>query len=122
MDKEKIIQNYMKNLDISREEAEQLFEDDANDFIGEDGEEMQKNAKKTQHREKSTATRKKIIKERKIDPDKKHLFDMFRALAEGMELNEKITDVTTKTETEISFTYNNAVYTWKLTKHRAPKN
>ena len=36
-EKEKIILDYMKKLDISREEAEQLFEDDENDFIGEEG-------------------------------------------------------------------------------------
>lgn len=35
-EKEKAILDYMKKLDISREEAEQLFEDDENDFIGEE--------------------------------------------------------------------------------------
>lgn len=45
MDKEQTILNHMKTLEISREEAEQLFEDDAEDFIGEHGEEMTKNAK-----------------------------------------------------------------------------
>ena len=44
-EKEKQIQNYMKNLQISREEAEQLWEDDQEDFIGEEGEAMTEKAK-----------------------------------------------------------------------------
>ena len=45
MDKEKQILSYMKSLKISREEAEQLWEDDQADYIGEEGEEMTKKAK-----------------------------------------------------------------------------
>ena len=45
MDKEKIIKDYMKKLGISREEAEQLYEDDLEDFIGEEGEAMTEKAK-----------------------------------------------------------------------------
>ena len=46
MSKEETIQKYMTNLKISRAEAEQLFEDDAEDFIGKEGEEMTAKAKK----------------------------------------------------------------------------
>ena len=112
----------MKKLNISREEAEQLFEDDENDFISEDGEKMTAAAKQTQHREKSDNKRKNTTKERKIDTDKKYLFDMIKTFLTNTELNEKITDVTAKTETELNFLYNGAKYTWKLTKHRPPKN
>lgn len=111
----------MEKLHISREEAEQLFEDDSHDFIGEDGEKMTANANANQHREKSGNKRQPTIKKRKIDADKKHLFDMVKALLTGMELNDKITDVIAKTETEINFKYNDACYTWKLTKHKNPK-
>ena len=45
-EKEKTILDYMQKLDISREEAEQLFEDDENDFIGEEGEQMTEQAKR----------------------------------------------------------------------------
>ena len=111
----------MEKLNISREEAEQLFEDDSHDFIGEDGEKMTANANANQHREKSDNKRKTVNKKRKVDADKKYLFDMIKALLTGMELNEKITNVIAKTETEITFTYNDACYTWKLTKHKSPK-
>jgi len=46
MTKEQTIQNYMDKLQISRQEAELLYEDDANDFISDEGEEMTRKAKK----------------------------------------------------------------------------
>lgn len=118
-EKEKAIQNYMKSLDISREEAEQLYLDDIEDYIGEEGEAMEAAAKKVQHREKAAAPRKNNKpKERKIDLEKKSLFDMVKNFLAGQ---TSISDVLTKTETEISFNYNDSHYTWKLTKHRPPK-
>ena len=45
--KEKIIAQYMKSLCIGRAEAEQLFEDDENDFITEEGEAFQEKAKQS---------------------------------------------------------------------------
>ena len=116
MDKEKTIQNYMKSLQISREEAEQLYLDDLNDFIGEEGEKMQASAKQFQHREKSDKPRQNTKpKERKIDADKKTLFDMVHQF---LQKNKALKDITTKTETEITFSYKDSIYTWKLTKHR----
>ena len=43
-EKEKEIKKFMDLFKISRAEAEQLWEDDQNDFIGEDGEEMTRKA------------------------------------------------------------------------------
>jgi len=121
-DREKTIKNYMEKLNISYEEAVQLYEDDKNDFIGDEGEEMQTKAKQTQHREKADIPNKKRTpKERKIDPDKKNLFDMVYNFLSISELEEEISNITPKTETEITFTYKKAEYTWKLTKHRPPK-
>ena len=112
----------MEKLNISYEEAVQLYEDDKNDFIGDEGEEMQTKAKQTQHREKADIPNKKRTpKERKIDPDKKNLFDMVYNFLSISELEEEISNITPKTETEITFTYKKAEYTWKLTKHRPPK-
>ena len=121
MNKEQTIKNYMKKLKISREEAEQLFEDDSHDFIGEDGERMTAAAKENQHRETSGEKKERKPKTRKIDEDKKYIFDLLKNFIRGLELNETISDVTSKTETEISFVYNNASYTCKLTKHKTPK-
>lgn len=68
MTKEQIVADYMKKLNISKEEAEQLYEDDLADYIGEEGEEMTQKAKSIrryeQKAEKSDnkATKKRTVK------------------------------------------------------------
>lgn len=116
MAKEQEIQKNMKVLGISREEAEQLWEDDQNDFIGEEGEEMTRKAKEVKRYEKGDKPRAKAKKERKVDENKKLILDK---LHKALETFVKITSV--KTETEISFVYNDEEYTLKLTKHRPKK-
>lgn len=116
MTKEQEIQKNMKVLGISREEAEQLWEDDQNDFIGEEGEEMTRKAKEVKRYEKRDKPRAKAKKERKVDENKKLILDK---LHKALETFVKITNV--KTETEISFVYNDEEYTLKLTKHRPKK-
>lgn len=116
MTKEQEIQKNMKVLGISREEAEQLWEDDQNDFIGEEGEEMTRKAKEIKRYEKGDKPRAKAKKERKVDENKKLILDK---LHKALETFVKITNV--KTETEISFVYNDEEYTLKLTKHRPKK-
>ena len=116
MTKEQEIQKHMKVLGISREEAEQLWEDDQNDFIGEEGEEMTRKAKEVKRYEKGDKPRAKTKKERKIDENKLAILDK---LHKTLETFVKITN--RKTETEISFVYNDESYTLKLTKHRKEK-
>ena len=116
MDKEKIIKDYMKKLGISREEAEQLYEDDLEDFIGEEGEAMTEKAKAIKIRGDGEEKKKKSTKERKVDEAKKEILGR---LHKSLETFVKITNV--KTETEISFVYNDENYTLKLTKHRPKK-
>ena len=116
MTKEQEIQKHMKLLGISREEAEQLWEDDQNDFIGEEGEEMTQKAKEIKRYEKGDKPKAKAKKERKVDENKKVILGK---LHKALETFVKITNV--KTETEISFVYNDEEYTLKLTKHRPKK-
>lgn len=116
MTKEQEIQKHMKALGISREEAEQLWEDDQNDFIGEEGEEMTRKAKEVKRYEKGDKPKAKAKKERKVDENKKLILGK---LHKALETFVKITNV--KTETEISFVYNDEEYTLKLTKHRKGK-
>lgn len=113
MTKEEQIKSYMTKLKISREEAEQLWEDDQEDYIGEVGEEMTKKAKEIKRYEKADKPKSKSKKERKVDENKKAILDK---LHKALETFVKITNV--KTETEISFVYNDENYTLKLTKHR----
>ena len=113
MTKEQQIKSYMNKLKISREEAEQLWEDDQEDYIGEVGEEMTRKAKEVKRYEKADKPKSKSKKERKVDENKKAILDK---LHKALETFVKITNV--KTETEISFVYNDENYTLKLTKHR----
>ena len=116
MTKEEQIKSYMTKLKISREEAEQLWEDDQEDYIGDAGEEMTKKAKEIKRYEKADKPKSKSKKERKIDENKLLILDK---LHKTLETFVKITN--RKTETEISFVYNDESYTLKLTKHRKEK-
>lgn len=112
-EKEKAIKNYMEKLKISREDAEQLWEDDQADYIGEEGEKMTENAKELRRYEKGKSSRKKVVKERKVDTIKKHLFDLvINGIAEEVEQIERHNEVS------IAFVYNNDNYSLKLTRHR----
>ena len=51
MTKEQQIKSYMDKLKISREEAEQLWKDDQEDYIGEEAEEMTRKAKEVKRYE-----------------------------------------------------------------------
>lgn len=116
MTKEEQIKSYMTKLKISREEAEQLWEDDQEDYIGEVGEEMTRKAKEVKRYEKADKPKSKNKKERKIDEDKKEILCIVHKALESI---VKITEV--KTETEIKFVHNDESYTLKLTKHRKGK-
>lgn len=116
-EKEKIIVNYMSNLQIDKEEAEQLFKDDYSDEVLPEVAEIEKKVKEMGRRyEKSDKTRKKSTRERKVDEVKKVLIE--RVVAE-LEKDCKI--VAIQTETEIKFSFQDEDYTFKLTKHRKKK-
>lgn len=117
MTKEQQIEKYMKSLEISREEAEQLWEDDQEDFIGEEGEQMTAKAKEIRRYEQAEEKKERKPRERKVDEDKLFIFTKVKDLFEELELAE----ISLKTETEISFLFNGASYSLKLTKHRPPK-
>lgn len=115
-EKEKAILDYMKKLDISREEAEQLFEDDENDFIGEEGEQMTKRAKKAGRHYEQKGERKKLTRERKVDTDK---HELMQCVQFGIE--EIVQNLQIKTENECSFSFNGCEYSLKIIKHRPKK-
>ena len=100
-------------MGITRQEAEQLYEDDENDFIGEEGEEMTRKAKEIRRYEKGDKERKKAVRERKIDETKKYFLDKIQKI-----LSPEVEIVGQKTETELTFEYKGETYTLKLTKHR----
>lgn len=120
MNKKDLANKYMKKLNISFEEAMQLVEDDAEDFIGEEGEEMTAKAKEVTASDKTqsdAAKKKRKPKERKVDEEKGFIL---RTLSETVE-DIGAEFLSLKTETELSFIYNGNSYTLKLTKHRPKK-
>lgn len=116
MTKEKEIQKYMEKLGISKEEAEQLWKDDHEDFESPEMKEMGLKAKKINRREKSDAPRKKVVRERKVDPNKLALASILETA-----LSQAGISYTPKNESEFHFYYCGEDFTVKLIKHRAPK-
>ena len=112
------IQKMMKNLDLSREEAIQLLQDDEDDVSVELTAEQKKVVKKMTQgdRKKETAPRKR---ERKADDAKRHLMAILE-IAIGH--NPDVTDfVLTNAEREATFRYNGELYRLTLAKPREKK-
>ena len=115
------IDEYVESLDISIAEAcDLILEESGKIDEPEEVTEAIKNAEKNVKRryEKSETKRKATTKERKVDEVKGYLLGCTKTLLEGL----GATETAVKTETEISFQYQGASYTFKLTKHRPPKN
>ena len=100
---EKLIQEIMKDLECSREDAEEVAK-------------MEIKAKGLKRYEQAEKPRKKAERERKVDEDKKKLLELCKNA-----IDDYVFSLVTKTETEISFEYNGEKYTLKLTKHRQKK-
>ena len=101
---EKLIQEIMKDLECSREDAEEIAK-------------MELKAKGLKRYEQSDKPRmEKIQRESKVDEDKKKLLELCKNA-----IDNYVFSLVTKTETEISFEYNGEKYTLKLTKHRQKK-
>ena len=79
---------------------------------------MEIKAKGISHYEKSDKPRKPTTRERKVDEVKQRILRGCRAYVEGI----GATVTAEKTETEVTFTYGDEVFTLKLIKHRPPKN
>ena len=111
------IEKNMKVLEISKEEAIEMWLDDNDYTENEVVEELTAKAKAVKRYEKADKPRKATTKERKVDEEKKRLLDLCRIPIEGA--GGVVTNV--KNEAEFSFTFSNNCYTVKLVKHRPPK-
>ena len=114
---DKDIEKLMSALELTKEEAIETWLDDNDYTTNEEVEELTKKAKVIRRYEKSDNERKKVTKERKVDEEKKRLLTDVKVLIEG--LGAVVTNV--KNEAEISFTFGENDYTFKLIKHRPPK-
>ena len=103
MDREKLIKSIMKDLDCSREEAEEVAE-------------MEIKAKGIKRYEKAEEQKPRKPRERKVDETKKELIEY---LEKALGMIVSVDNV--KNESEISFTFKKELFTLKLIKHRPPK-
>ena len=108
----------MKTLNLSQDEAIQLWLEDNDYVINETVEELTAKAKTIRRYEKSDKERKKSTRERKIDEEKKRFLMDIKTLIEGLGGNV----INIKNEAEFSYTFGENSYTVKLIKHRPPKN
>ena len=116
---DKDIENLMKTLDLTKDEAIETWLDDNDYTTNETVEELTAKAKKEIKRyEKSNKVRKTSTKERKVDEEKKAFLNGFRIFTEGK--GGVVTSI--KNEAEFSFNFNGNEYTVKLIKHRAKKD
>lgn len=117
-EKEKTIQLYMSKLDLSREEAEQMWQDEQEDNLPDLTAEQKAVVKEMAQadRKKESTPRKR---ERKPDDDKRELIKKLK------ELLDSVADEVCKVpnpEREIEFNYNNKRYRLTLSKPRKEKN
>lgn len=121
MTREQQIEQYMKSLQISREEAEQLYEDDQEDYIGEEGEQMTEKAKEIRRYEQSAEKKERKPREKKIDQEKVEIIDFLytEILNNGHIEFENVNVI--KPQKEITFRIGENKYSLTLTKHRPPK-
>lgn len=121
MTKEQEVLHLMKSLDLSREEAEQLWQDDHDDYESDEMKEMAANAKKngllkTGARQVVDPSGKKKVRERKPNEDKRFLVDCLRDTLQEFEGCEVVNP-----ERQVDFHLNGVHYSVTLTAHRPPK-
>ena len=110
MTREKLIAEIMRECE---KDGEPVTEEEAAEMA-----DMEIKARGIKHYEKSDKPRKPTTRERKVDETKLRILRACRFYVEGI----GATVIAEKTETEISFTYNDETFTLKLIKHRPPKN
>ena len=114
MTREQTIEKYVEKYNLSLEDATKLYEQDES---GWENPEL-KDAKPRKRNYVQSATRKKTTRERKVDNEKKLIFEkIIPCLKNELDIDGKL-----KNEVELKFKYLDNDYTLKLTKHRkAPK-
>ena len=122
MTKEQEIQKHMQVLGLTREQAEQLWEDDNSDYVSEEMAEIERKAKANRRYEQSDKPRAKAKREPKIDQEKVNIIDFIW----GCMLNNthimQLDDVeVSNPQREITFRVGENEYSLVLTKHRPKK-
>ena len=113
------IKALMKKLDISEEEARELYDFDHNKISNDIADNLSEKAKQCGRKyEQSKPTKSKSARERKINTAKKFILETVKPVLERLGCE----NITIKTETEIKFNYAEKSYTFKLTEHKERMN
>lgn len=117
---EKDIEKQMKANHCSRQEALEILQwdyeiDHGNTENGALTKEQKALVRKITKADKNPAVKRTVKRERKVNENKKALIEKIASALTETE------NLSVKTETEISFTYNGKQYTVKLTEHREKK-
>ena len=118
LEKEQEIQRHIEVLGLTREQAEQLWEEDNSDYVSEEMAEMERKAKANRRYEQSDKPRAKAKREVKVDEEKVKIIDFLMqvfAVSDVSQLEVK------NPQREIAFQLNGADYSLTLTKHRVKK-
>ena len=126
MRNEKEIKNLMEKLNITREEAEELWDFDNGNCENETVNKLTEQAKTVKRYEKSDKPRKKATRERKVDEIKVEIIltlaqNLTRIVLNDEDLSMIKDIVVVKPEREITFTLKDESYSVVLTKHRPKK-
>ena len=120
-EKEKEIQKHMKQLGLTRAEAEQLYNEDNSDEVLPEVAEMEKRAKQLKRRYEGGTERKKPVREQKLDAIK---VEIIQTIAKNLD-QCSLTDfrdpqnITIKNpQREITFQVGGNNYSITLTKHK----
>ena len=121
MNKEKEILHLMKSLDISRPEAEQLWEDDNSDYESDEMKAMADNAKKNGllkvgARQVTDPNGQRKARERKPNEDKRFLMECLLDTLKEFDACEMVNP-----ERQVDFHLNGVHYSVTLTAHRPKK-
>ena len=119
MTKEQTLQLYMRNLSLTREAAEQMWQDEQEDNLPEltlEQKAVEKEMMRADRKKEETPRK----RERKPDMNKQNLIQLFALALNG----ESDVDnwIITNPEREIEFTYNGEKYRLTLSKPRKEKN
>ena len=127
MNKEQEIQKHMQVLGLTREEAEQLWEDDNSDFVNDEMAEMERKAKANRRYEQSDKPRAKTKREPKIDQEKVNILVQIEnaMISRHSIIDENEWDfenvIIVNPQREITFRVGENKYSLTLTKHRPKK-
>lgn len=127
LEKEQEIQKHMEVLGLTREQAEQLWEEDNSDYVSEEMAEMERKAKVNRRYEQSDKPRAKAKREVKVDEEK---VNILAEIENAMIKRHSIIDedewdfenvVIANPQREITFRVGKNEYSLTLTKHRPKK-